>query len=57
MESDLKAAATVTPDMPLLDSLDMIAKRPGRIGVVEDGTVIGTISAEDILSGLTRHRR
>jgi glycine betaine/proline transport system ATP-binding protein len=56
-ESGFKAAATVTPDMPLLDILDMIAKRPGRIGVVEGGTVIGTISAEDILSGLTRHRR
>ncbi|HET7413334.1 MAG TPA: choline ABC transporter ATP-binding protein [Pararhizobium sp.] len=57
MESDTKLSATAKPDTPLLEILDAIARRPGQIGVVEGGAIIGTIGAEDILAGLTRHRR
>jgi glycine betaine/proline transport system ATP-binding protein len=33
-----------------------MARQPGTIGVVEQGAVIGTITSEDIVRGLTRHR-
>ncbi|HWU64573.1 MAG TPA: choline ABC transporter ATP-binding protein [Ensifer sp.] len=48
---------TVLPDAPLSSVLDAMAKTPGVTGVVENGSVVGTISAQDILEGLTRHRR
>lgn len=48
---------TVQPDAPLSTVLDAMAKTPGVTGVVENGAVIGTISPQDILEGLTRHRR
>lgn len=49
--------ATATPATPLLDILDAMSRTPGNVGVVDNGTVIGTISAQDIVNGLTRHRR
>jgi len=48
---------TVQPETPLSNVLDAMARTPGVTGVVENGSVIGTISAQDILEGLTRHRR
>ena len=48
---------TVQPEAPLSSVLDAMAKTPGVTGVVENGAVVGTISAQDILEGLTRHRR
>jgi glycine betaine/proline transport system ATP-binding protein len=47
---------TAGPETPLVDILDAMARQPGNIGVVENGAVIGTISAQDIVHGLTRHR-
>ena len=41
----------------LVDILDALARQPGHIGVVDNGAVIGTISAQDVVAGLTRHRR
>lgn len=49
--------ATATPQTPLVDVLDAMARTPGHVGVVDNGTVIGTINAQDIVNGLTRHRR
>jgi len=49
--------ATATPQTPLVDILDAMARTPGNVGVVDNGTVIGTINAQDIVNGLTRHRR
>jgi glycine betaine/proline transport system ATP-binding protein len=48
---------TVQPDAPLSSVLDAMARTPGIAGVVENGAIIGTISAQDVLEGLTRHRR
>lgn len=48
---------TATPQTPLVDILDAMARQPGNVGVVENGTVVGTINAQDIVNGLTRHRR
>lgn len=48
---------TAQPDAPLSSILDAMARTPGVTGVVENGAVIGTISAQDIIEGLTRHRR
>ena len=50
-------SATATVTTPLVDILDALTRQPGNIGVVDNGTVIGTISAQDIVEGLTRHRR
>ncbi|NLS04423.1 choline ABC transporter ATP-binding protein [Rhizobium sp. P32RR-XVIII] len=50
-------SATARAETPLVDILDALARQPGSIGVVDNGAVIGTISAQDIVSGLTRHRR
>jgi glycine betaine/proline transport system ATP-binding protein len=49
--------ATARSATPLTDILDALSRQPGAVGVVENGAVIGTISAEDVIAGLTRHRR
>ncbi|OJT99052.1 MAG: choline ABC transporter ATP-binding protein [Rhizobium sp. 63-7] len=49
--------ATARANTPLVDILDALTRQPGNIGVVDNGTIIGTISAQDIIEGLTRHRR
>ncbi|TPW31675.1 choline ABC transporter ATP-binding protein [Martelella alba] len=50
-------AGTARPETPLLDILDVIAGSEGSIGVVDHGRIVGTISARDIVSGLTVHRK
>src|SRR5690606_20669011 len=50
-------AATARISTPLIDILDTLSRQPGTIGVIDNGTVIGTISADDVIAGLTRHRR
>lgn len=42
---------------PLVDILDVLSRKPGNIGVVDNGSIIGTITAQNIIEGLTRHRR
>ncbi|MCO5730479.1 choline ABC transporter ATP-binding protein [Rhizobium sp. SSA_523] len=49
--------ATALPRTPLVDIMDALARQPGVIGIVDNGAVIGTIGADDIIAGLTRHRR
>ena len=49
--------ATAARETPLVDILDAMARTPGNVGVVDNGTVIGTINAQDVVNGLTRHRR
>lgn len=49
--------ATARVSTPLVDLLDALARQPGVIGVVENGEVIGTISSDDIIAGLTLHRQ
>ena len=48
--------ATAKPTTPLVDILDAMSRQPGSIGVVDNGAVVGTIDAQDIVEGLTRHR-
>lgn len=55
--SDGGVTATATPQTPLVDILDAMSRTPGNVGVVDNGTVVGTINAQDIVNGLTRHRR
>ncbi len=50
-------SATAARETPLVDILDAMSRTPGNVGVVDNGTVVGTISAQDIVNGLTRHRR
>ncbi|MBW6423084.1 choline ABC transporter ATP-binding protein [Rhizobium sp. XQZ8] len=49
-------SGTALATTPLVDILDALARQPGAIGVVDNGTVIGSISADDVIAGLTRHR-
>ncbi|MFS2176119.1 choline ABC transporter ATP-binding protein [Rhizobium pisi] len=53
----MSVSATARAATPLVDVLDALARQPGSIGIVENGTIVGTISAQDIVAGLTRHRR
>ncbi|KJF71010.1 choline ABC transporter ATP-binding protein [Agrobacterium arsenijevicii] len=53
----LTVAATARPTSPLIDILDALSKHSGAIGVVDNGAIIGTISADEIVTGLTRHRK
>ncbi|MBW8318732.1 MAG: choline ABC transporter ATP-binding protein [Arenimonas sp.] len=50
-------AGTAKPETPLVEILDALARQPGTIGVVDNGAIIGTISAQDVVAGLTLHRR
>ena len=49
-------SATAKLDTPLMEILKSIARRPGAVGVVDNGQIVGTISAQDIVRGLTSHR-
>jgi glycine betaine/proline transport system ATP-binding protein len=49
--------ATARATTPLIDILDALSRQPGTIGVVDNGVVIGTIGAQDVVAGLTSHRR
>ncbi|MDL2405034.1 choline ABC transporter ATP-binding protein [Rhizobium calliandrae] len=49
--------ATATVTTPLVEILDALTRQPGNIGVVDNGAIIGTISAQDVVAGLTSHRR
>ncbi|EJZ19767.1 choline ABC transporter ATP-binding protein [Rhizobium sp. Pop5] len=53
----MSVSATARAATPLIDILDVLARQPGSIGIVENGSVVGTITAQDIIAGLTRHRR
>ncbi|MFN7010544.1 MAG: choline ABC transporter ATP-binding protein [Allorhizobium sp.] len=50
-------AGTARRDTPLVEVLDVLSRQPGTIGVVDNGAVIGTITAQDVVAGLTQHRR
>ncbi|MBU2326078.1 MAG: choline ABC transporter ATP-binding protein, partial [Alphaproteobacteria bacterium] len=52
-----QVTGTTSPLTPLVEVLDALARQPGTIGVVDNGAVIGTIDAQDVVSGLTKHRR
>ncbi len=49
-------SATARRGTPLVEILDALARHPGTLGVIDNGSVIGTICADDIIAGLTRHR-
>jgi glycine betaine/proline transport system ATP-binding protein len=49
-------SATAKPTTPLIDILDAMSRQPGSIGVVDNGAVVGTINAQNVVEGLTRHR-
>ena len=50
-------SATATPTARLTEVLDAMTRQPGVVGVIDNGVVIGVISAQDVVTGLTRHRR
>lgn len=50
-------SATATPTARLTEVLDAMTRQPGVVGVVDNGAIIGVISAQDVVAGLTRHRR
>ncbi len=49
-------SASALPDTPLVDILDALARQRGTVAIVENGGIIGSITADDVVAGLTRHR-
>lgn len=56
VDPNAPVSGATTPDARLVDVLDVMSRQPGVIGVVDNGVLVGAISAEDVVSGLTRHR-
>ena len=52
----MPVSASASPDTPLVDILDGLARQRGTIAIVENGSVIGSVTADDVVTGLTRHR-
>ncbi|MAY63619.1 MAG: choline ABC transporter ATP-binding protein [Rhizobiales bacterium] len=52
-----QVTATVKPETPLAEVMEALSRRPGTIGVIQRGAVAGSISAQDVVAGLTRHKR
>jgi glycine betaine/proline transport system ATP-binding protein len=50
-------AATVRRETPVREIMQAVAKNGGDVGIVENGQIIGKISADDIVRGLTRYQR
>ncbi|PYE87086.1 choline ABC transporter ATP-binding protein [Phyllobacterium leguminum] len=50
-------AATVKRETPVREIMHAVARSSGDVGIVENGQIIGKISADDIVRGLTRHQR
>jgi glycine betaine/proline transport system ATP-binding protein len=55
--ANVPVSATASPDTPLVDILDALARQSGTIAIVENGGIIGSITADNVVAGLTRHRR
>jgi glycine betaine/proline transport system ATP-binding protein len=54
---NVPVSASASPDTPLVDILDALARQGGTIAIVENGGVVGSITADNVVAGLTRHRR
>jgi glycine betaine/proline transport system ATP-binding protein len=50
-------SATARSTTPLVDIMDALARQKGSIAVVDNGAIVGAITADDVIAGLTRHRR
>ena len=50
-------SATAKSTTPLVDIMDALARQRGSIAVVDNGAVVGAITADDVIAGLTRYRR
>lgn len=49
-------SASASPDTPLVDIMDGLARQRGTIAIVDNGSVVGSVTADDVVKGLTRHR-
>lgn len=54
--SSIPVSASASPDTPLVDIMDGLARQRGAIAIVDNGSVVGSITADDVVAGLTRHR-
>jgi glycine betaine/proline transport system ATP-binding protein len=54
--STVPISASASPDTPLIDIMDGLARQRGTIAIVDNGSVVGSITADDVVTGLTRHR-
>ncbi|TNM62928.1 choline ABC transporter ATP-binding protein [Aliirhizobium smilacinae] len=54
--SGVTVSASASPDTPLIDIMDGLARQRGAIAIVDNGSVVGSITADDVVAGLTRHR-
>lgn len=49
-------AATATPETPVRDLMNAIARNGGEVGIVANGSIIGKIAADDIVRALAWHQ-
>ncbi|AYD01796.1 choline ABC transporter ATP-binding protein [Neorhizobium sp. NCHU2750] len=53
----IPVSGSAAPDTPLVDILDGLSRQKGAIAIVDNGAVVGSITSDDVIAGLTRHRR
>lgn len=53
----LTLSGMAKPSTPLPDIIDALARQPGAIGIVDNGPIIGTISADDVVRALMLSRQ
>ncbi len=56
VNSGKRAAATAKPETRLSEIIHAIARSSGSVGVVENGSVIGEITSDDIISSIARYQ-
>jgi glycine betaine/proline transport system ATP-binding protein len=50
-------SSTARPAARLTDVIDAMRAQPSAVGVVDNGVIVGVISARDVVAGLTLHRK
>lgn len=56
-KADRPVAGSATPETPVRELLNVLARTRGDIGVFENGTLLGMIGADDIVAAIARYQR
>jgi glycine betaine/proline transport system ATP-binding protein len=54
---NVPVSASAPPETPLIDILDVLSRQRGMVAIVENGVIVGSITGDDVVAGLTRHRQ
>lgn len=56
-DGECKVSAMAKAQTPVAELVRALDRTPGEIGIVENGSIVGVISTEDIISRLAQHER